>query len=97
MKPRSAITPWDDDWPQLGCSDIRDRVYALLALMPKSLIGRLIPDYDLSTIELFLQIIDLYPWGYVSIFRVAEQLELTEGSVENWPTEVKQAIRSGRD
>lgn len=52
LKPRTA------GWPKLGCSDINDRIYSLLALMPTGSKGRIVPDCSISPAELSLQVIE---------------------------------------
>lgn len=54
------IRPWQRKWPMLRCSDIRDRIYSLLAIMPQGSQGRVVPDYSMSTAQLALQVIDVY-------------------------------------
>ncbi|KAH7142718.1 heterokaryon incompatibility protein-domain-containing protein [Dactylonectria estremocensis] len=38
---------------QSGCTDPRDRVYALLGLVPKKLADKIVPDYDASAAQVF--------------------------------------------
>lgn len=48
---RSYINPWDNGFGILGCSDVRDRVYAMAALMdPKVVIA---PDYNKNPSDVF--------------------------------------------
>lgn len=53
---RSYINPWDTGLGILGCSDVRDRVYAMIALMDPS--QAVAPDYNNSPSELFKDIFE---------------------------------------
>lgn len=56
----TVIKPWELRWADLGCSDKKDSIHALLALMPASPRGRIVPDYALPIAKLFDQVIDTY-------------------------------------
>lgn len=92
-----CIRPWEHTWPILACSDPKDRIYSLLGLMRDASRGRLVPDYDISAVELFLRVVDVYGLDDVwTLNNLGKQLELTEGPPELWPSEVKRAfIRLG--
>lgn len=56
--PRIYVTPWELESSVLHCSDSRDRIYSQLALMHPDV--DLDPDYNKSTEDLFLDIVDQY-------------------------------------
>lgn len=55
----TSIRDWDSlsyimrSTSQSGCTDPRDRVYALLGLIPKRLADKIVPDYDASAAQVF--------------------------------------------
>ncbi|KAF2999343.1 hypothetical protein E8E13_005650 [Curvularia kusanoi] len=53
---RRFVIPWDSGFGTLGCADVRDRVYAMSALMDPKL--AIIPDYSKSASELFESIFE---------------------------------------
>lgn len=53
---RSYINPWDSGFGILGCSDVRDRVYAMAAVMDPKLI--ITPDYSKTPSEVFRDIFE---------------------------------------
>lgn len=53
---RSYINPWDTGFGHLGCSDVRDRVYAMLAMMDPKL--GIVPDYHKTPSEIFKEIFE---------------------------------------
>lgn len=52
---REFLVPWGQDWPQLWCSDPRDRIYSVIALMDPAI--KIVPDYSKSIAGLFIEII----------------------------------------
>lgn len=55
---REYIDPWDSFGMVLNCTDVRDRVYAMIAIMDPAI--NIIPDYNKSTRELFVELVDGY-------------------------------------
>lgn len=55
---RSYVNPWDTPFEILGCSDVRDRVYAMTALMDSAL--AIVPDYNKTPAEIFEGIFEQY-------------------------------------
>ena len=87
------IQPWDPGWPMLGCSDPKDRIDALLGVMPTLPRGRLFPNYDMSLVELYIQVIHVYRLdGWHERYYLACQLELVKGHFTKWPMEVNRAL-----
>ena len=53
---RTYINPWDIENGILGCSDVRDRVYAMASIMDPKL--SIVPDYSKTPAEIFKEIFE---------------------------------------
>ncbi|XPT00448.1 hypothetical protein M3J09_009601 [Ascochyta lentis] len=98
---RHFFTPWERYLPLLGCSDPRDRIYAMVAIMDPAF--ELVPDYNMTAQDLFVAIVDRI-WAVnegsrVRLSDIARLLELDFLTTEfkDWPPLVYQKFRQYYD